>query len=190
MQYEQMTIEQLKEVLDLNGVKYRANASHDSLLELIAANNIQPVADEDVESAESADTNAPASESQDETSAASTDVEPEQEEPSEEQGEQGEQGEPKEQSAAAIERPYFAPAVLGSDTYPMQIRIVNSTLRERVFTRITPENHSGIIPPLDSEGKVYTIANQSEAEMLELNIQEYAELEKWEDGAGIFIKGV
>lgn len=187
MQYEQMTIEQLKEVLDLNGVKYRANASHDSLLELIVANNIQPVADEDVESAESDDTDAPASENQDETAAASTDVEPE---PKEQSKEQGEQGEPKEQSAAAIERPYFAPAVLGSDTYPMQIRIVNSTLRERVFTRIIPENHSGIIPPLDSEGKVYTIANQSEAEMLELNIQEYAELEKWEDGAGIFIKGV
>ncbi|RKV86070.1 MAG: hypothetical protein D8H97_01855 [Neisseria sp.] len=182
MQFEQMTVEQLKEVLDLNGVTYRANASRDSLLELIASNGIQQFEDDAVETVEPTESvkpseeNTPASDSQDKP------VEPEQVEPSKEQE--------NPQETAAVERPYFAPAVLGADTYPMQIRIVNSTLRERVFTRITPENHSGIIPPLDSEGKVYTIANQSEAEMLELNIQEYAELEKWEDGAGIFIKGV
>lgn len=175
MQFEQMTVEQLKEVLDLNGVTYRANASRDSLLDLIAVNGIQPA-----ESVEPSEKDAPASDSQDKP------VEPEQGEPSKEQ----ETPQETPQETAAVDRPYFAPAVLGSDTYPMQIRIVNSTLRERVFTRITPENHSGIIPPLCSEGKVYTIANQSEAEMLELNIQEYAKLEKWEDGAGIFIKGV
>lgn len=189
MQFEQMTVEQLKEVLDLNGVTYRANASRDSLLDLIAVNGIQPVDDEVVKTVEPAESvepskeDAPASDSQDEAVAPVDDVvEPEQGEPSNEQE--------KPQETTAVDRPYFAPAVLGSNTYPMQIRIVNSTLRERVFTRITPENHSGIIPPLCSEGKVYTIANQSEAEMLELNIQEYAKLEKWEDGAGIFIKGV
>lgn len=180
MQFEQMTVEQLKEVLDLNGVTYRANASRDSLLELIASNGIQQFEDD---AAESSETDAPETEAKDETNA-----------PADEAAEQTQPEASKEQETpqetAAVDRPYFAPAVLGSDTYPMQIRIVNSTLRERVFARITPENHSGIIPPLDSEGKVYTIANQSEAEMLELNIQEYAELEKWEDGAGIFIKGV
>lgn len=189
MQFEQMTVEQLKEVLDLNGITYRANASRDSLLELVADNGIQPVDDEVVknvdsdESVEPSEEGAPESEAKDESNA-----------PADESVEQSQPESEKEQEApqqqAAADRPYFAPAVLGSDTYPMQIRIVNSTLRERVFARITPENHSGIIPPLDSEGKVYTIANKSEAEMLELNIQEYAELEKWEDGAGIFIKGV
>lgn len=184
MQFEQMTVEQLKEVLDLNGVTYRANASRDSLLELIASNGIQPFEDDATESSE---TNAPETEAKDETNAPADEA-AEQTQPEASKEQETPQETPQE--TAAVDRPYFAPAVLGSDTYPMQIRIVNSTLRERVFTRITPENHSGIIPPLCSDGKVYTIANQSEAEMLELNIQEYAELEKWEDGAGIFIKGV
>lgn len=181
MKYKNLNEEELKQILDDNGVAYRKNASHETLLKLVqeigfdsdaeVGSNDEAEAVGEVEAAAEAE--------------ASETATPEEKNADSEADEQA-----KESEQAAIERPFYAVDVAGASGFPFKIRLKNDTPADRVFPELTPVGNEENFIYAYSEWREFIVENQESAETLEQNLKFYNHMEKWDNNRRIQIAAV
>ena len=191
MKYENFSAEELKQILDDNGVAYRKNSSHETLLKLVQEIGVYSDADAETASNDEADAETASNdeaEAAGETEAAaeaetSETVSPEEKNADSEADEQAEE-------QAAIERPFYAVDVAGASGFPFKIRLKNDTPADRVFPELTPVGNEENFIYAYSEWREFIVENQESAETLEQNLKFYNHMEKWDNNRRIQIAAI